>query len=105
LAAKRIKAIGGGSKSPLFCGIKADCLNIPYAILPEREFGTLGSALVAATAVGDIRDLPGTVLNINAEYETLTPDRVRAEQYDACFRDYEQTIDGLITIFNQRNSS
>jgi xylulokinase len=105
LAAKRIKAIGGGSKSALFCGIKADCLNIPYAILPEREFSTLGSALVAAAAVGDIRDLPGTVLNINAKYETLTPDRVRAEQYDACFRDYEQTIDGLITIFNQRNSS
>ena len=105
LTAKRIKAIGGGSKSPLFCGIKADCLNIPYAILPEREFGTLGSALIAAAAVGDIQDLPATVLDINAEFETLFPDPVRAEQYDACFRDYEQTIDGLITIFNQRNSS
>ena len=71
----------------------------------EREFGTLGSALVAAAAVGDIQDLPATVLDINAEYETLFPDPVRAEQYDVCFRDYERTIDGLITIFHQRNSA
>ncbi len=97
-----IKAIGGGSKSPLFCQIKADCMGVPYAILPEREFGTLGSALIAAASVGDITDLGKRVLEINKTVEILDPNEKNARLYDDYFKDYEETIDGLIHIFNKR---
>jgi xylulokinase len=99
---KRIKIIGGGSKSPLFCRIKADCTGVPYAILSEREFGTLGSALIAAAAVGDVENLTETVLEINKEFEIVKPDKKHAKQYSEYFMNYEETIDGLIDIFNKR---
>jgi xylulokinase len=98
---KRIKVIGGGSKSPLLCQIKADCTDVPYAILPEREFGTLGSALISAAAVGDIQDLTETVIEINKELEIVNPNKQRTEQYGDFFANYEKTIDGLIDIFNK----
>jgi xylulokinase len=102
MALKRMKIIGGGSKSPLFCRIKADCMNVPCAVPPERELGTLGSALIAAAAAGDVDDLAETVLGMHTEHETIHPDEGNVHRYDHCFRDYEDTIDGLISIFDKR---
>ena len=99
---KRIMTIGGGSKSQLFCRIKANCMSIPYAILPEKEFSTLGSALIAAVAVGDIDDLMVKVLEITKEAEMVDPEKEAIQSYNSYFHEYEQTIDGLIGIFNRR---
>jgi sugar (pentulose or hexulose) kinase len=74
---------------------------VPYAILSEREFGTLGSALIAAAAVGDVEDLTETVLEINKELEIVDPDKKSARRYREYFTNYEATIEGLIDIFNK----
>lgn len=101
---KKIRNIGGGSKSNLWRQIKADCLGVPYATLREMEFGALGSALVAAAAVNDLTDLKGAVLKINREIENIDPKEGNLPKYKACYQDYVQTIEGLIQIYNQRKS-
>lgn len=80
-------------------------MRVPYAVLPEREFGTLGSALIAAASVNDITDLDKRVLEINKTVEILEPNEKNAQLYDHYFKDYEETIDGLIHIFNQREKT
>jgi len=99
---KKIKTIGGGAKSPLFCQIKADCTRVPYDILSEREFGTLGSALIAAAAIGDIDDIESKVQEINKEFETVTPVEEQVQLYDRFFKEYDATINGLLNLFNKR---
>jgi len=104
LETRTLRIIGGGASSALFCQIKADCLNLPCATLEEQEFGTLGSALVAAAAVGQIDDLAGLVRKLARERRSFRPEPKRVEAYKHLFREYRTTIAGLIDIFRQRAS-
>lgn len=60
------RAVGGGSRSPLWNQIKADVLNVPYQRLKRPEFGTWGCAIIAGYAVGVYSDLAETAAR-NAE--------------------------------------
>jgi len=100
---KKIKNIGGGSKSNLWCRIKADCMGIPYTTLHKMEFGTLGSALIAAKAVNDVDDLKSKVKEINKEYEKINPVEENSHLYERFYKDYDEIINGLIKIHGQWN--
>ncbi len=103
LALTKIKNIGGGSKSPLWCQIKADCLGVPYTTLHKMEFGTLGSALIAAKAVEDVTDLKQKVLELNKEFERINPVKKNIQAYTDCYMAYSETINELIDFFNKKN--
>lgn len=103
LETRGLRIIGGGASSDLFCRIKADCLGLKSATLEEREFGTLGSALVAAAAVGQVDDLAGLVQELTRERKVYQPRPREVEAYDQLFKEYRITIDGLIDIFRQRS--
>jgi len=51
------RAVGGGSRSPVWNQIKADILNVPYQRLKGNEFGAWGAAIIAGKAAGVIEDL------------------------------------------------
>ena len=51
------RAVGGGARSDVWNGIKADVLGVPYQRLARGEFGTWGAAMVAGKAAGIYDDL------------------------------------------------
>ena len=50
--AESVVSLGGGSKSPLWRQIKADCCGLPVCTLPTSEATSLGAAMLAAKALG-----------------------------------------------------
>ena len=51
------RVVGGGARSPVWNGIKADVLGVPYQPLRGSEFGSWGSAMIAGKAAGVFGDL------------------------------------------------
>ncbi len=57
LSLSEARVIGGGARSPVWNGIKADVLDVPFQRLKRSEFATWGCALIAGHAVGIFPDL------------------------------------------------
>lgn len=51
------RVVGGGARSPVWNGIKADVLGVAYQPLKGSEFGSWGSAMIAGKAAGAFDDL------------------------------------------------
>jgi len=54
------RAVGGGARSAVWNGIKADVMGVPYQRLAGDEFGTWGAAMIAGKAAGIYDDLAAT---------------------------------------------
>jgi len=54
------RAVGGGARSAVWNGIKADVMGVPYQRLAGDEFGTWGAAMIAGKAAGIYDDLAVT---------------------------------------------
>lgn len=52
LAHDRVISLGGGAKSPLWCGIKASICNTLFETLETQETTSLGAAMLGGLAVG-----------------------------------------------------
>ena len=54
----RLRLVGGGSRSPVWCGIIANCLGIPVDVMEIEEPGAWGVAMLALVACGLAANLP-----------------------------------------------
>jgi xylulokinase len=74
------RALGGGARSKLWNGIKADVLGIDWVPMGRQECGVLGDALIAAAAAGHVADIAETA---RAWQETGEPVRADPERHRA----------------------
>lgn len=76
----------GASKSPLWCQILADVLNIPVNVPVVREATALGAAILAGIGVGIYENIEETAKELVRIEKTYYPDpenaKVYAELYD-----------------------
>jgi xylulokinase len=70
---QRLRAVGGGARSPLWLQIKADALGRPVSTLRVSEAACLGAALLAGTAAGCYRDLEEAVAAAVTEERVFEP--------------------------------
>ena len=85
-----IRAVGGPTRSPLWCQIMADVIGEPIAVLARNAGAPLGDALLAAAGVGLIADAGAVAqkaVQIDRVYE---PDPVRHARYQEMFEIYRQ---------------
>lgn len=75
------RVLGGGARSPLWNGIKADVLGIDWVPTVRQECGVLGDALIAAAATGHVRDLAATAKAWQETGSPIRPDPARHERY------------------------
>ncbi|MCW2810806.1 MAG: pentulose/hexulose kinase [Friedmanniella sp.] len=68
-----IRAMGGGTRSPLFRQILTDVLERPVEICGEPEISALGAAIVAAVGLGAHPDLATACRAMTRTGETITP--------------------------------
>lgn len=88
---ERLFAMGGGSRSPLFCQIVADITGRPVTACKEVETTCLGAAMFASAATdgGDIRAAAAAMSGEGATYE---PDEKRSRFYDRLYNDVYKEI-------------
>ena len=85
----RLRATGGGSKSPQWLQIKADITGRRVITLNVGESGCLAGAMLAGVAAGIYSDVPQAVEHLIEERDKFQPDPRRHSQYQQLFRIYE----------------
>ncbi|MEP2534248.1 FGGY-family carbohydrate kinase [Shimia sp.] len=80
---------GGGSRSPHWPQMFADCLGVPIAVAEAQETGALGAAIGAAVATGHVRSYEEGVDRMTRTKATYQPDTSRKPHYDARYETYQ----------------
>lgn len=106
-----IRAMGGGTRSPLFTQILADVLGRPLEICAEPEISALGAAIVAAVGIGAQPSLQVACATMTRVGRTVAPragaTAVYAELRDVHRQLYPQLRGAMRTLdsFVQHQSS
>ena len=96
---EHLVALGGGSRSPLWCQIVADVMQRPVSVAQETESTCLGAGMLAAAACGihgSIQEAAEAMSGTNARFE---PDDERSARYDKLYEVYGQIYPSLRPIF------
>ncbi len=98
---RELLALGGGAKSPLWCQIMADVMDIPVLMPRVVETTSLGAAILAGVGVGlypSVAQAAERVLHIVGRHDPRTEFRAR---YDRIYALYRQ-LDELLTPYFPR---
>jgi xylulokinase len=95
----KIISIGGGASSRLWSQIKSDICSIRIEVPEYTETALLGSAMLAASALGFYRDIKEASKNIMKVKRQFNPDKNNREVYDGCFRRYKDLYLNLKSMF------
>jgi len=96
-----VRIVGGGTKSPLWCQMKADVLGKPLVATKNSEGAAIGAAMLASVAEGNFKDLDEAaeaMVELGATYE---PDLSKKSAYDEAYERYFECYMALEPFFNK----
>lgn len=94
-----VVALGGGSRSPVWCQIIADVMQRPVSVVREPESTCLGAGMLAAAAVGihdTIADAAEVMSGVAARF---TPDEKTSAAYDPLYSVYREIYPATRDLF------
>lgn len=89
-------SMGGGSKSRLWCQIKADICDADIRVSPQSETASLGAAMLCAVALGFEKDLAEAAKKLAKPQEIDQPDPTRRDLYRSGYQTYLGLLDSAI---------
>ena len=96
-----VRAFGGGSKSALWCQIKADILKLPVCVTNTRDTAPcLGAAALAGCAIGlfpSVKSACDSMVHVTERFE---PDAANAGIYDRGYEKYKKLQVDLMDMFD-----
>jgi xylulokinase len=95
---QRLRATGGGSKSPLWLQLKADITGKEVVTLNVTEGGCLAGAILGGVALGEYASVAEAVATLVVERDLYRPDQGRHEQYNRYYELYCQAWPALREI-------
>ena len=99
---ERLFLAGGGSRSPFWAEIIANCTGLPILISDQVELCARGSALMAGTAAGLYDDLEHAITHIKKP-DQIDPDPEQVIIYDQLFKKYNQIRKAMMPVWNSSN--
>lgn len=96
---ERTKICGGGAKSPLWCNIIANVMNLKVDLLESEEGPALGGAMLAAVAAGKFESVEDAALKIVKVRETIEPDKELVEKYEKKYQVFKQLYPALKGVY------
>lgn len=96
-----VRIVGGSTKSPFWCQMKADVLGKPLVATKNPEGAAIGAAMLASVAEGNFKDLDEAaeaMVELGATYE---PDPAKKAAYDEAYQRYLDTYYALEPVFNK----
>ncbi len=97
---KKVRSMGGGSKSPVWNQIKSDILGAPITTVKSKEAAALGAAILAGKAVGCFDSLKQAVDSMIEEKDTYQPNPDNAAAYARGYQMYNQLFSSLTDCFD-----
>ena len=86
---EEIRALSGGAKSPLWCQIKADCLDLPVVTMRNTEDAAcLGAALLAGVGLGMWPSVHEMAQRIQSEERRYLPSAENRREYERLEKRY-----------------
>ncbi len=89
---ERFYAMGGGSRSPLWCQIVADITRRQVVVCKEVETTALGAAMHAAAASGAFASIQEAADAMSGEGATYQPDEATSRRYDQLYTNVYREI-------------
>lgn len=97
----RLIALGGGSRSPVWCQIIADVMGRSVDVARESESTCLGAGMLAAAAVGLYPSIAGAAVAMSGVGRTYTPHETVTGTYDRLYAVYRDIYPSLRPIFTR----
>lgn len=95
----KVISIGGGASSRLWSQIKADICNIKIETPQYTETALLGSAIIAASAIGLFKDIAEASKNLYKVKEVFSPNKQNYEVYSDTYKKYTKLYSALKELF------
>ena len=96
---ERMRVMGGGSRSPLWCQIFADILKRPVEVTRETETTCLGAGMMAAAGVGLYASIGEAAAAMSGVRQVYQPDEPASAAYDRLYGVYRQLYPALRETF------
>ncbi len=92
---------GGASKSPLWCQIVADVLNLPVKVPVVKEATALGAAICAGVGAGMYEDFNDAIARVVKFEKTYLPTEENREIYDEQFEKWRSVYKAQLSLADQ----
>ena len=99
--ADTVRIVGGATKSPFWCQMKADVLGKPLVATKNPEGAAIGAAMLASVAEGNFANLDEAaeaMVELGATYE---PDLNNKAAYDEAYARYYECYYTMEPFFNK----
>lgn len=96
---QRLIAMGGGTKSELWCQIIADNLEIPVVISRAVEATSLGAAMLGFYGLGHFESVAAAAKEMSGTGKQYDPNPAQSEQYEGFYQTYKAIYPGLRETF------
>lgn len=94
-----VVALGGGSRSPVWCQIIADVMRRNVSVVREPESTCLGAGMLAAAAVGLHDSIPAAAEAMSGVSTSFEPASRTADSYDRLFDVYRDIYPSTRELF------
>lgn len=101
LAAKQVRATGGGAKSPFWRQMQADIYNTPVALTNSEEGAAFGAALLAGVGAGTFKSVADACAKFIKPTQVVKPNAKAARQYAKYHDVYRKLYDDLQGRFGE----
>ena len=98
---ERIRINGGGSKSPLWCKIIADVLNVKVDKINTEEGPAFGAAILAAVGCGKYATVEEATEKLIKVIETTDQDVAAVERYNKKYEIFKELYPTLKEMYNK----
>ncbi len=98
---ERIRINGGGAKSPLWCKIIADVLNVKVDKINSSEGPAFGAAILAAVGCGKYASVEEAANTLVKVVKTTEQDPKEVELYDKKYEIFRQIYPSLKEMYNK----
>ena len=92
-------ALGGGSRSKVWCQIIADVMQRPVKVVRESESTCLGTGILASAAVGIHQDIRSATRAMSGVSQIFEPDSSRVSVYQELYDAYRMIYPALRDVF------
>lgn len=101
----QLVALGGGSKSRVWCQIISDVMQRPVDIVREPESTCLGVGVIAAVGVGIHASLDEAVASMTGTVRQFLPNPEAVDQYEKLYSAYTLLYPALRDVFPKLNAN
>jgi xylulokinase len=99
VATDRVRLMGGGAQSAVWCQIRADLIGRPVEVLSESDASATGAALIAAVAAGLSADIKAATSALPLPLRRVEPNAATREAYKEAYARYRETFAAMEPVW------